>query len=407
MPPGFYAGQVSTAGWGLRLGPRSVRSLLVDFFLAGVAVYSAWLLTSEIVRAVQPYGHGLAAHIVAVLHGSTVAFRRIAPIPALVGLLATAAVFGLALGLPVYMLGPAVLFVAYALGSEFPIRGAVALLAVVELSLVLLLTSSSAFPGWDSVALFAGLVAGSWFLGVLARRWQTLARELADRAAELEEARTELAQHAVAAERLRIARELHDVVAHSMSVIAMHAGAARLAVGTKPESEVAALDVIERSSREALAEMRRLVTVLRDENAGSAERGPAPGVSKLHTLVAGVVDAGVTVDVRTEGDLDGVPPGVSLAAYRVVQEALTNVVRHAGSTRARLDVRAGDSSVVIRVEDDGPSAGWQRPDSSGGGHGAMGMRERLELYGGTFSAGPRAGGGWSVEARLPYVAAGR
>ena len=254
-----------------------MRSLLVDFFLAGIAVYAAWTLTSEIIRAVQPYGHGLAAHIVAVLHGSTVAFRRIAPIPALVVLLATAAVFGLALGLPVYMLGPAVLFVAYALGSEFPRRGAVALLAVVELSLVLLLTSSSAFPGWDSVALFAGLVAGSWFLGVLARRWQTLARELADRAAELEEARTELAQHAVAAERLRIARELHDVVAHSMSVIAMHAGAARLAVGTKPESEVAALDVIERSSREALAEMRRLVTVLRDEHAGSAERGPAPG----------------------------------------------------------------------------------------------------------------------------------
>ena len=311
------------------------------------------------------------------------------------------------LGLPVYMLGPAVLFVAYALGSEFPRRRAVALLGVVELSLVLLLTSSSAFPGWDSVALFAGLVAGSWFLGVLARRWQTLARELAARAAELEEARTELAQHAVAAERLRIARELHDVVAHSMSVIAMHAGVARLAVGTKPESEVAALDVIERSSREALAEMRRLVTVLRDDNAGSAERGPAPGVSDLHTLVSGVVDAGVTVDVRTEGDLDRVPAGVSLAAYRVVQEALTNVVRHAGSTRARLDVRAGEESVAIRVEDDGPAAGWQQPAPSGGGHGTIGMRERLELYGGTLSTGPREGGGWSVEARLPYIAAGR
>ena len=187
----------------------------------------------------------------------------------------------------------------------------------------------------------------------------------------------------------------------------MHAGVARLAVGTKPESEVAALDVIERSSREALAEMRRLVTVLRDENAGSAERGPAPRLSELHTLVAGVVAAGVTVDVRTEGDLDDVPAGVSLAAYRVVQEALTNVVRHAGSTHARLDLRAGDDSVAIRVEDDGPAAGWQQPALSGGGHGAIGMRERLELYGGTLSAGPRQGGGWSVEARLPYMAAGR
>jgi signal transduction histidine kinase len=381
--------------------------LIVDLFLAGVAVYAAWILTSEVIGAVRPGGYASAAHTVAVLHGSTVAFRRITPVPALVGLLVTAAVFSLAVGLPVYMLGPAVLFVAYALGSEFPRRRAAVLLGIVELALVLLLTSSSAFPGWDSVALFAGLVAGSWFLGVIARRWQTQARELAARAAELEEARTELARHAVAAERLRIARELHDVVAHSMSVIAMHAGVARLAIGTKPESEAAALDVIERSSREALAEMRRLVTVLRDDNAGSAERGPAPGVFDLHALVAGVVDAGVTVDVQTEGDLDDVPAGVSLAAYRVVQEALTNVVRHAGSTRARLDVRAGDDSVAIRVEDDGPAAGWQQPASSGGGHGTIGMRERLELYGGTLSAGPRAGGGWRVEAQLPYTAAGR
>lgn len=384
-----------------------MRSLVVDVLLAGVAIYSAWLLTSEVVAAVGAGGYGLAAHLVAVLHGSAVVFRRIAPVPALVGLLVTAAVFGLVLRLPVYMLGPAVLFVAYALGSEFPRRRAGALLMVVELSLVLLLISNSAFPGWDSVALFVGLVAGSWFLGVLARRWQTLARELAERAAELEEARTELARHAVTAERLRIARELHDVVAHSMSVIAMHAGVARLAVGTKPDSELAALDVIERSSREALVEMRRLVTVLRDENAGSAERGPAPGMSDLHTLVAGVVEAGVTVDVRTEGNLASVPAGVSLAAYRVVQEALTNVVRHAGSTRARLDVRASEEAVAIRVDDDGPAVGWQQPALSGGGHGTIGMRERLELYGGTLSTGPREGGGWSVEARLPYVAAGR
>ena len=115
----------------------------------------------------------------------------------------------------------------------------------------------------------------------------------------------------------------------------------------------------------------------------------------------------MTVDVRTEGDLDDVPAGVSLAAYRVVQEALTNIVRHAGSTHARLDVRAGEDSVAIRVEDDGPAAGWQQPALSGGGHGTIGMRERLELYGGTLSAGPRQGGGWSVEARLPYIAAGR
>jgi signal transduction histidine kinase len=109
--------------------------------------------------------------------------------------------------------------------------------------------------------------------------------------------------------------------------------------------------------------------------------------------------------VRTRGDLQEVPPGVSLAGYRVIQEALTNVVRHAGSTRARLELQAGEEALAIRVEDDGPTPSWTPPPPSGGGHGAIGMRERLELYGGTFSAGPRAGGGWCVEARLPYVTA--
>jgi signal transduction histidine kinase len=380
------------------------RSLLVDLLLASVAVYAAVTLTSEITRPLPSGPFRLVAQLVAAGHGAFVAIRRFAPVPALLGLLTTAAVYGAVLRLPVFMLGPAVLFVAYALGSTQPQRRAAALLVVLEGALVLLLVAGTSFPGWDSVALFAVLIGAAWFLGVLARRWQTLARESADRAAELEQARTELARSAVAAERLRIARELHDVVAHSMSVIAMHAGAARLAVGTKPESQAAALEVIERSSRSALAEMRRLVTVLRD--GGEAEtRAPAPGLRELHALVAGVVAAGVTVDVRTEGDLEAVPAGVSLAAYRVVQEALTNVLRHAGPTRARLDLRAGEDGLTIRVENDGPAASW-RPSLASGGHGSIGMRERLELYGGSLTAGPRPEGGWSVEARLPYLAAG-
>ncbi|SDS82803.1 Signal transduction histidine kinase [Friedmanniella luteola] len=389
----------------LRVVPPT-RARLVDLFLAVVSGYAAWLLASEITQALPPATRW-TAHVLAVLHGGVVALRRMAPLPCLGGLLGTAAAFGLVLRLPVYMLGPAVLFVAYALGSEFPRRRAAVLLGCTEVALVLLLALSAGFPGWDSVVLFAALVAAAWFLGTLARRWQNLARESAERASELEQARNELARHAVAAERLRIARELHDVVAHSMSVIAMHAGAARLAVGKKPEQELAALDVIERASREALAEMRRLVTVLRDEDAGAAARGPAPGVAELHTLVSRVVEAGVTVDVRTEGDLEHVPAGVSLAAYRVVQEALTNVVRHAGATRARLEVQAGAQLLAIRVEDDGAATGWKPAATSGGGHGAIGMRERLELYGGTVSAGPRTGGGWCVEARLPYVTGDR
>jgi signal transduction histidine kinase len=256
------------------------------------------------------------------------------------------------------------------------------------------------------VVLFAGVVAGSWLLGFLARRWQVMAAENAQRAHELEQARTELARSEVAAERLRIARELHDVVAHSMSVIAMHAGAARLAVGTDPNSERAALDVIERSSRDALG-MRRLVTLLRDEDAGDATRNPLPGLAELHTLVANVVAAGVTVDVRTEGDLEAVPTGVSLAGYRVIQEALTNVVRHAGRTRARLFVQAVPEELVIQVQNDAPSGVPRRAISAGGEHGAIGMRERVQLYGGTLTAGPTSESGWSVDARFPYAVAER
>jgi signal transduction histidine kinase len=390
--------------WRGRLGP-SARSLLVDLLLALIAVYAAVSLTSEITQHLPPTPFRLAAQLVAACHGASVAFRRVASVPALVGLLGTAVVYGVVLRMPVFMLGPAVLFVAYALGSTQPQRRAAVLLGVIEAVLVLLLVTGAGFPGWDSVGLFAGLAAAAWFLGVLAHRWQTLARENAERASELEQARTELARSAVAAERLRIARELHDVVAHSMSVIAMHAGAARLAVGTKPESELAALDVIERSSRSALSEMRRLVTVLREDGESEA-RGPAPGLQELHTLVAGVVHAGVTVDVRTKGNLDAVPAGVSLAAYRVIQEALTNVVRHAGPTRARLEVRAGEQVLTICVQDDGRAAPWP-PSLASGGHGSIGMRERMELYGGTLAAGPRADGGWSVEARLPYLATER
>jgi signal transduction histidine kinase len=403
MPGPAYASivvAIEASRWSDR---RSRLALLVDLMLAAVAVYAASVLTAEILPALIGSVATVAAYTVAVLHGATVAFRRLVPVVAVGGLLGTASLYALALGLPVFMLGPAVLFVAYGFGAQLSWRHSAVLLAVTEAALVLLLRLGAGFPGWGSVLLFAGLVAGSWCLGVLARRWQSLAAENARRAKELEAARHELARHAVAAERLRIARELHDVVAHNMSVIAMHAGAARLAVGSDPPSERAALDVIESSSREALGEMRRLVTVLRDEEAGVATRSPVPGVADLPALVAGVVAGGLTVKVRTDGDLAVVPAGVSLAGYRVIQEALTNVVRHAGRTSADVLVQAHQEDLVVRIENAAPSGSSRHEPSAGGRHGAVGMRERVELYGGTLCTGPTAGGGWCVEARLPYA----
>jgi signal transduction histidine kinase len=405
--PAAYASIVCGAQLRRRVDGPTLRLLIVDVALAGIAVYAACLLTAEILAATNSQISAAAAYTTAALHGATVAIRRLAPGVAVVGLLTTAGIYALALNLPVFMLGPAVLFVAYAVGSRLPRRPAMISLGMIELALVALLALGPSFPGWDSVVLFAGVVAGSWVLGFLSRRWQTMAAENAQRAHELEQARTELARSEVAAERLRIARELHDVVAHSMSVIAMHAGAARLAVGTDPNSERAALDVIERSSRDALGEMRRLVTLLRDEDANDATRNPLPGLAELHTLVANVVAAGLTVDVRTEGDLEAVPTGVSLAGYRVIQEALTNVVRHAGRTQARLFVGARQEELIIKVQNDGPIGAPTRSLSASGRHGAIGMRERIQLYGGTLTAGPTSDSGWSVDARLPYAAAER
>jgi signal transduction histidine kinase len=173
-------------------------------------------------------------------------------------------------------------------------------------------------------------------------------------------------------------------------------------VGRDPDAERAALEVIERASRDALGEMRRLVTVLRHEDADEASREPAPRLTDLHDMVATVAQAGVTVDVRTSGDLTQLPPGPSLSAYRVIQEALTNVVRHAGPTRARLVVEAVDETLAICVEDEGRPRGEREPRAAGGGHGTIGMRERVELYGGSLDAGPTPAGGWRVEARIPF-----
>jgi signal transduction histidine kinase len=386
--------------WGTHLRDAApIRAALLDVLLAAIAAYAAVTLTAEVTSPAHGW-HGAAAELVAFVHGSSIVARRVATRAMLAVLLGTAVVYA-ALGYPVYLLGPAVLFAAYTLGARWPRRRGLIALAVVEGVTAVLIGAGATFPGLDSLALYLGLIAAAWFLGDIVRRWQTLAREHAAQVRELQVAREELARHAVTAERVRIARELHDVVAHCMSIVAMHAGAGRLAVGTDPEAERVALRVIEDTTRVALGEMRRLVAVLREDGAAQAPLGPVHGLGDLPGLTAGVAAAGVTIDVRTSGDLASLPDGVSLAAYRVVQEALTNVVRHAAPTRARVVVTAGaDDTVHLSVEND--AGARRRPAAAaGGGHGTTGMRERVELYGGTFASGPAEGGGWRVVAELP------
>jgi signal transduction histidine kinase len=376
-----------------------VRAALLDVFLAVLAGYAATALTAEVTSAVLGW-RGTAAQVVAFVHGSGIVIRRAATSVMLAVLLGTAVIYT-ALGYPVYLLGPAVLIAGYTIGARWRRRRGLVALAVVGAVTTVLLSVPSTFPGLDSLALYLGLITAAWFLGDLVRRWQTLAREHSAQVRELQLAREELARHAVTAERVRIARELHDVVAHSMTIVAMHAGVGRLAVGTDPQAEVAALQVIEETTRGALGEMRRLIAVLREEGQSEPQLGPVQGLGDLPGLTAAVAAAGVTVDVRTSGDLASLPAGVSLAAYRVVQEALTNVVRHAGPTRARVAVTASeDGAVDVCVQND-PGHAQRIVGPAGGGHGTTGMRERVELYGGTLISGPAGGGGWRVAANFP------
>jgi signal transduction histidine kinase len=387
-----------------RVMRSSVRSWVLDVALGVVAAYVAVILTVEFYKGLSTLAQW-AALLLAGVHGAAITFRRVAP-RAVVAVQVITAVGYVALGLPVFLLGPAMLVTLYTVGSRLPRRTALTLLGVVEAALAVLSVPGS--TGLATWLLYAAILFGAWFLGDVTRQWRDAATAHARRAMELEQARDELARLAVTAERVRIARELHDVVAHSMSVISMHAGSGRLAADQDPAAARRALEVVERSSRDALAEMRRLVTVLRDTDDVGPALAPAAGLHDVHQLVAEVAAAGVTVEVHTEGDLASVPDGVSLAAYRIVQEALTNVVRHASPTQAYVSVRIGDGEVVLEVTDDGATVPAARETAlASAGHGTIGMRERAALYGGELITGPRPEGGWRVAVRLPYAVVGQ
>lgn len=226
--------------------------------------------------------------------------------------------------------------------------------------------------------------------------------ELEERAARAEAERELLAREAVLRERASIARDLHDVVAHGMSVMVVQAGAAQRLLGTQPERAAAALEQIQATGREALTEMRRMLGVLRSEQQAT-ELAPQPTLADLGAVVRRCVDAGVPTELTIEGEPIPTSPGAEMAVYRITQEALTNVIKHAGRpVRATVRVTYHDELARIEIDDDGRGA---RPEELSGttGHGLVGMRERVELYGGTLRAGPRPGGGFRVAATIPFA----
>jgi signal transduction histidine kinase len=247
------------------------------------------------------------------------------------------------------------------------------------------------------IALNYALFATAYFLGATIRTRRLYAEHLEARAAMLERERDEEAERAVANERLRIAQELHDVVAHSMGVIAVQAGVGAHVIDTDPAEAKKSLEAIAHTSRSTLTEIRRLLGVLREDD--GAQYAPAPGLADLDRLVREVSGAGVAIDLQTAGDRSELPPGVDFTAYRIVQEALTNVLRHAGPARVQIRVGYEPEALTLEIADDGRGVNGR---ANPGGHGLMGMRERVGVYGGAFEAGPRPGGGFRVRVRLPY-----
>ena len=280
-----------------------------------------------------------------------------------------------------------------------------ALAAVVVAFVVALLAQPAGVVAVSDVISTMLATAVAWLAGDNLRQRRLRWEALEERTRMLEREREDRDRAAVAAERLRIARELHDVVAHSMSVIAVQAGVGRHVIETDVTAARDALGVIESTSREALVEMRRLLGVLRQENEGAAMR-PMPGLADIPTLVAETRRAGLGVTLDSTGAVREVPAGVDLAAYRVVQEALTNVLRHGGPV-AHVRVACSHDRVELEVTDEGRPRSTRidpsRNAESGTGHGLLGMRERVALYGGSFEAAPRPGGGFRVHASLPYA----
>jgi signal transduction histidine kinase len=253
---------------------------------------------------------------------------------------------------------------------------------------------------WPNVLQVSIMVAVAWTFGNSTRMLVERNKQLAHLTGRLRQEQEDKARRAVTEERVRIARELHDVVAHHMSVIVIQAGLARYVFGTDPATARGALTTIADTGSEAMGEMRRLLSVLRIEVNDDAEGyDPAPGLQRLEQLVERVNSAGLPVKMSITGAVRPLPPGIDLCAYRIVQESLTNVLKHAGPATATVSLHYG-AELELRVTDDGRGP-TVTPD--GDGHGLIGMRERVKLYGGTVTAGPKPSGGFEVAVTLPLA----
>ena len=357
---------------------------LGDVVLAAVLT----ALTLFTVAGGSSTAHTPAAAAVAVLTIAPLAWRQLAPLVTSGIVLVALAAFGL-LGFGDFPNGGCGMFLAVFSVATLRSRRSAAVVYGASVVVLLLADRTSTTPIlWSELVQAIVLLLGAWVLGEATRRWV--------RRAELAAAESAAA---VADERVRIARELHDIVAHHMSVISLQSGVAEYVIEDDPDTAKAAIADVTRSGHEALQDMRRMLDVLRLDDSGAEDLAPQPGLAQLEDLVARTEAAGLVVETTQRGAPRALSAGLDLCSYRVIQESLTNVLKHARAETAQVVIDYAQDSVRVSVADDG--TGPRSAVTHAGSLGIRGMRERAELYGGTLEAGHRGARGFEVRLRLP------
>ena len=377
--------------------------------LFAVSLPGLWFVPEAL--QIEPREPDALGVVLVALGSLPLAWRRVRPVTSFVVLLAATVALS-ALGYLPTTNGIGVLVGLYTIATCCRLRTSVLALDATIVSF-LVVSAYDIYPGGipDLIATVA-IFFGAWAVGRSVRIRRAYTASLEERAAQLEAARVADARAAVSEERGRIARELHDVVAHHVSVMTVQAAAAQRMLTRDPALAKEAMAAVESTGRTALGEMRSIVGVLREAANSDGTHSPdglapQPRLANLDELADSVSEAGLQVTVVRTGDLSDLPTGIDLAAYRIVQEALTNALKHAGPATAEVTVRRTVDAVHVSVVDCGRGAAAAVLDGGPPGHGLIGMRERVALYGGTLEAGARPGGGYAVAATIPLEPAPR
>ncbi|MCH5676855.1 sensor histidine kinase [Streptomyces gilvus] len=388
----------------LRSRRARVGDVLLAVALGALLVRSALLPMPHRAITAPPW----LAVITAVAAAAAVASRRVAALTALVvAVVATVACQLMGVERDSFL---AVALVGYIVAAtrppkvSAPAMACAGTLALIGFALTPLRFGDAPPDWWRTAATAAAALAvqaAGWALGLAVYRQRRYLAAVRRQAQEQLRAEKESSGRALAEERLRIARELHDIVAHAISVITVQAGVARHVAATRPDQAGQALAAIETTGRQGLHDMRQLLGVLRDASAETTS-APAPGLCDVAALCAGTQAAGIAVELSVRGTVRPLPAAIELSAYRIVQEALTNTVKHAATDHARVALQYGADELTVEVTDDG--AGTAASETTPGGHGIVGMRERAALHGGTCTAGPLPLRGFRVAARIPVPA---